>query len=102
MRELRIEEYDLVFGGAEASVGDIMAFGTGMGSAFGAAFAGARGLGATAALTAAGLGGSLGAGFAGSALTGYKIGQVLNEYTPIQRWIADGLEWADQTIDGDE
>ncbi|WP_423601240.1 hypothetical protein [Roseateles sp. MS654] len=101
MRDLFIEEYDFVAGGADWSVGDTMAVGTGLGGGVGLGMAAGRGLGGVASLTAAGLGAGWFGGVTAAALAGWKAGQFLNENTPIQSWIAKGLEWVDQTVDGD-
>ena len=67
---------------------------TAIGSAIGASTGAGVGTAEAIAITGgrAALGGVAGAGVGTAAVAGWEIGQWLNENTPIQEWIADGID----------
>lgn len=92
MRELFINELALVSGAADSpSFTDGASVGAGIGGFLGAA----QGGGVAAAGTAATAGAAAGAGLGLAGVGGYKIGELINENTPIQEWIADALDKLD-------
>ncbi|MDH0864535.1 hypothetical protein [Mitsuaria sp. GD03876] len=102
MRELQVSEYEFVFGGADMSPGDLMGWASGIGGGIGLSRGATLGLGALEAVGLAGVGAATAGGLMAAGIGGWKLGQALNDHTPVQRWIAQGLEWLDKTVDGDE
>lgn len=91
MREITLNEMTLVSG---AGGQDVVAGSTAIGSAIGASTGAGVGTAEAIAITGgrAALGGVAGAGVGTAAVAGWEIGQWLNENTPIQEWIADGID----------
>lgn len=90
MRELIGNEVLAVAGGGD--IADAAAVGTATGATAGALYAASAGATGTTVLAAAGLGGALLGGYAVVGTSAYAVGGLLNEYTPIQSWIADGID----------
>lgn len=90
MRELTIREIKSVAGAA--SLPDQLAIGAGVGSVSYAALGQAFGLSAGRAVSAAAFGGLAGTGVVLAWNGGQWIGEQINQNTPVQSWIANGIE----------
>ena len=92
MREITINEMSLVSGAAsnQEIVAGGSAIGAGVGASGGAGIATKEAIAITAGR--AGLGAVAGGAVTTAFLAGYGAGQWLNENTPIQEWIADGID----------
>lgn len=99
MREITLKEMTLVSGAdGQAVVGGATAIGSAIGASSGPGIATAADLAITGAR--AGLGGVAGAGVGTAAVVGWEIGSWLNDNTPIQEWIADGIDRLTQDGNG--
>lgn len=73
-------------------IADAATVGAALGGAIGMSLASSAGATGTAVLGAAGLGAAAGGGIGASLQIGVQAGQWLNANTPIQSWIASGLD----------
>lgn len=90
MRELCKSELSMVGGGGD--VADAVTAGTAIGAAAGVSFGASAGATGTAIVGAAAIGGATVGGLTAAAFGGYAAGSWLNDNTPIQSWISDGID----------
>lgn len=99
MREITLKEMTLVSGaGSQEVVAGSTAIGSAIGASSGSGIATAEALAITGGRAA--LGGVAGAGVGTAAVAGWEIGQWINENTPVQEWIADGIDKLTQDGNG--
>ena len=99
MRTITFQEAKVISGGSQQcgsepdiSLGNLLAGSSAIGGALMLGGAQAAGLKGASLINAGAFGGIAGGGLAVSLMTGMAVGNLLNEYTPIQSWIADALD----------
>lgn len=90
MKPLLAHEVCTVNGAGD--VADAAQGGAAFGGALGVGYAISQGATGTAVAGFGAIGALAGAGLAGSFAGGYAVGNLLNEYTPVQSWISSGIE----------
>lgn len=92
MKEISVHELNLISGGSLTDAANAAQVGAAVGGAMGVVYAASQGATASAVIGMGTIGAFAGAGYGVAGFAGFAVGTWLNNNTPIQSWLASGID----------